>query len=114
MSSEFGHGLVIGKFHPFHRGHSHLISTAEARSDRVTAIVCGRQSDVVVPEQRAQWIRAVHPDVEVLVIDEDVVNLADDDSEGWANATARAVNGDRPDVVFTSELYGDAYAGFLS
>jgi len=113
MSSRFRHGLVIGKFHPFHRGHSHLISTAEARCDRVTAIVCGRRSDAVAPEQRAQWIRTVHPAVEVLVIDEDAVNLADDDSEGWANATEQALNGERPDVVFTSEDYGDAYAGFL-
>lgn len=113
MSGEFRHGLIIGKFHPFHRGHSHLISTAEARCDRVTAIVCGRRSDAVIPEQRAQWIRAVHPDVEVLVIDEDVVNLVDDDSEGWAKATELALNGERADVVFTSEDYGDAYAGFL-
>ena len=113
MSSEFGHGVVIGKFHPFHRGHSHLIGTAEARCDRVTAIVCGRAGDSVVPEQRARWIRTVHPDVEVLVIDQEVVDLADDDSEGWATATERALGGKRPDAVFTSEDYGDAYAGFL-
>src|SRR5438874_11347571 len=100
MSSHFRHGLVIGKFHPFHRGHSHLISTAEARCERVTAIVCGRQSDGVMPEQRAQWIRTVHPAVDVLVIDEDVVKLADDDSKGWARATEQALNGGRPDVVF--------------
>jgi HTH-type transcriptional repressor of NAD biosynthesis genes len=113
MSSQFRRGLVIGKFHPFHLGHSRLISTAESRCDRVTAIVCGRQSDAAPPEQRAEWIRTVHPAVDVLVIDEDVVNLADDDSEGWAKATEQALNGERPDVVFTSEDYGDAYAGFL-
>jgi NadR type nicotinamide-nucleotide adenylyltransferase len=113
MSTDFGHGVVIGKFHPFHRGHSHLISTAEARCERVTAIVCGRRSDPVPPEERGRWIRSVHPGVEVLVIDEDAVNLADDDSEGWATATTRALSGERPDVVFTSEDYGDAYAAFL-
>ena len=113
MSSQFGHGLAIGKFDPFHRGHGHLISTAEDRCARVTAIVCGRQSDAVPPEQRAQWIRTVHPAVDVLVIDEDVVNLADDDSEGWAKATEQALDGIPPDAVFTSEDYGDAYAGFL-
>jgi HTH-type transcriptional regulator, transcriptional repressor of NAD biosynthesis genes len=113
MSTRFRHGLVIGKFHPFHRGHSHLISTAEARCDRVTAIVCGHGSDAVLPEQRGRWIRTVHPAVDVLVIDQDVVDLADDDSEGWAKATVQALNGRRPDAVFTSEDYGDAYAGFL-
>ena len=113
MSARFGHGLVIGKFHPFHRGHSHLIGTAEARCDRVTAIVCGRRSDAVLPEQRAQWIRTIHPAVEVIVIDEEVVTLADDDSEGWAKVTEEALAGQRPDAVFTSEDYGAAYAGFL-
>jgi HTH-type transcriptional regulator, transcriptional repressor of NAD biosynthesis genes len=113
MSSEFKHGLVIGKFHPFHRGHGHLIRTAEARCERVTAIVCGRRSDAFSPEQRAQWIRTLHPALRVLVIDEDVVSLADDDSSGWAKATKRALEGDSPDAVFTSEDYGDAYASFL-
>lgn len=47
------------------------------------------------------------------MIDEDELDLADDDSEGWANATVRVLNGERPDVVFTSEDYGEAYAGFL-
>ncbi|HKU55869.1 MAG TPA: AAA family ATPase [Gaiellaceae bacterium] len=113
MSSDFGHGLVIGKFHPFHRGHGHLISTAEARCERVTAIVCGQAGDSVLPEQRARWIRILHPAVEVVVVDQDVANLADDDSEGWARVTERALAGDLPDAVFTSEDYGDAYARFL-
>ena len=113
MNGRFGHGLVIGKFHPFHHGHGYLIATAEAQCDRVTAIVCGRPSDAVIPEQRARWIRTIHPDVGVIVVDEDVVSLADDDSEGWAKATERALNGDQPDVVFTSEDYGDTYARFL-
>src|SRR2546430_2609055 len=47
MSSAFGHGLVIGKFHPFHRGHGHLLRAAESQCERVTAIVCGRRSDGV-------------------------------------------------------------------
>ncbi len=113
MSPTFGHGVVIGKFHPFHRGHGHLVSTAEARCERVTAIVCGRRTDAVSPERRAWWIRAIHPAVTVVVVDEDVVNVADDDSVGWARATVDALDGDRPDAVFTSEDYGDAYAGFL-
>ncbi|MDX6480544.1 MAG: HTH-type transcriptional regulator, transcriptional repressor of biosynthesis s [Gaiellaceae bacterium] len=113
MSGQFEHGLVIGKFHPFHRGHSHLIDTAEAQCERVTAIVCGRQSDAVRPERRAEWIRTIHPAVDVLVIDEDDVQLADDDSRGWATATEHALDGGRPDAVFTSEDYGDAYAAFL-
>ena len=36
-----GHGLVLGKFYPFHSGHSHLIRRAQRDSDRVTVQVLG-------------------------------------------------------------------------
>jgi HTH-type transcriptional repressor of NAD biosynthesis genes len=112
MTGRFGRGLVIGKFDPFHRGHSHLISTAESRCDCVTAIVCGKREDSVPAELRAAWIRAAHPAARVLVVDDDALGLADDDSEGWARATV-ALLGASPDAVFTSEDYGAAYASFL-
>ena len=36
----FKTGVVIGKFYPPHRGHKHLIDTAQAQADQVTVIVC--------------------------------------------------------------------------
>ncbi len=38
MVERQGHGLVIGKFYPLHRGHQHLIDTAAAACDRVTVV----------------------------------------------------------------------------
>jgi NadR type nicotinamide-nucleotide adenylyltransferase len=44
-----------------------------------------------------------------VVLDQDALGLADDDSAGWAAATIEAL-GRRPDAVFSSEGYGVAYA----
>jgi len=112
MSRRFPRGLVIGKFDPFHRGHGHLVAAAESRCERVTAIVCATTGDSVPAPVRAEWLSALHPALEVLVADQDALGLDDDDSEGWARATVDLL-GSTPDVVFTSEAYGDAYAGFL-
>lgn len=102
-------GLVIGKFYPPHRGHKHLIDTAKSQVDELTVIVCDHKDQAIAGQLRAQWIREIHPGVTVLVV-ADV--LPEDDSKGWAEYTLQVL-GYRPDVVFTSEPYGDAYASFL-
>jgi NadR type nicotinamide-nucleotide adenylyltransferase len=102
-------GLIVGKFLPPHAGHDFLIDTARAHVDALTVAVCDKPGQPIPAELRARWLRAAHPDVTVLVVAD---TLADDDSEGWAGYT-RAFLGYAPDVVFSSEDYGDAYAGFL-
>ncbi|HEY7992581.1 MAG TPA: AAA family ATPase [Candidatus Eremiobacteraceae bacterium] len=102
-------GLVVGKFHPPHRGHSFLIETAKTQVDDLTVFVCGRQDQAIPAGLRAQWLRAAHPGVEVRVVDD---ILKDDDSEAWA-AYCRTLLDYAPDAVFTSELYGDDFARFL-
>lgn len=102
-------GLVIGKFYPPHRGHKLLIDTACAQSDQVTVLICRRPGEMPPTEQRAAWLREIHPTAQVLMI-EDTVDS--DDSEGWARYTIEFL-GWSPDVVFTSESYGERYAHFL-
>ena len=101
-------GVVIGKFHPPHRGHLHLIRRARGRrrghGDRLRA---GGPADS--GSLRAEWLREMAPPARVIVV-EDV--LPPDDSRAWA-AYTREVLGYAPDLVFTSESYGDAYARFL-
>jgi HTH-type transcriptional repressor of NAD biosynthesis genes len=112
VSRDFDHGVVIGKFLPYHRGHKHLIAAAEQRCNRVSVIACGESSQAIPVELRGSWIAATHPAVDVHLVDQDDLGLADDDSAGWARATIDVL-GAPPDAVFTSEDYGDAYAGFL-
>jgi NadR type nicotinamide-nucleotide adenylyltransferase len=72
-------------------------------------IVCQRPGEVPRGELRAGWLREIHPGVRVLLIDD---TLDADDSRIWAENSIRWL-GYAPDVVFTSEDYGDAFAQHL-
>jgi HTH-type transcriptional repressor of NAD biosynthesis genes len=102
-------GLVIGKFYPPHRGHKFLIDTALAQVDHLDVLICVRPEQTISGELRAQWLREMHPSACVRAIDDPG---KDDDSAFWAKYTVRIL-GHAPDVVFTSEDYGEAYARLL-
>ena len=102
-------GVVIGKFYPPHRGHLHLIRAALAGADEVTVIVCERADQTLPGALRAAWLREMAPQARVIVVED---ALPADDSRAWA-AYTREVLGYAPDLVFTSETYGDDYARFL-
>jgi NadR type nicotinamide-nucleotide adenylyltransferase len=105
----FRTAVVIGKFYPPHRGHKFLIDTAASQADHVTVIVCGKKEHDISGELRGEWIREIHPDVSVLVIDD---IYSDDNSEEWAALTIGWL-GYVPDAVFTSEDYGERYAACM-
>jgi HTH-type transcriptional regulator, transcriptional repressor of NAD biosynthesis genes len=102
-------GLVIGKFYPPHRGHKLLIDTALAQSDELHVIVCDKPGQEPPANLRAGWIREIHPAARVHLIDD---RDDPDDSAIWA-ANCRRLLGFTPDVVFTSENYGDPFAACL-
>ncbi len=102
-------GLVIGKFYPPHRGHKFLIETAQRAVDRLDVLICVLHDQAISGDLRQSWLREIHPTANVMQIDD----IGDDDnSEVWAAYTKRIL-GQSPDMVFTSEGYGDAYARFL-
>lgn len=102
-------GIVVGKFYPFHSGHAHLIRSACAQADQVTVLVVDRSTQVFTGEERAEWIREMFPQVEVRVM-RDIEK--DDDSQAWADYTVSFL-GYHPDIVFTSEDYGEPYAKYM-
>ncbi len=104
------HGLIIGKFRPPHRGHSYLIRTGLEQVDRLTLVVSSRASDPIPAELRASWLRELFPTVDLRVWT--ATGYDPDDSELWANLTRRWL-GKTPDVVFSSEGYGNEYARYL-
>lgn len=108
--SLYKRGLIIGKFYPPHSGHKYLIDTARSKCERLTVVLCWKQSETIPAVLRAQWLRKLHPDVDIKVVEDN--KLSDDDSEGWAKFTLEIL-GYKPDVVFTSESYGDPYASFM-
>jgi NadR type nicotinamide-nucleotide adenylyltransferase len=104
-----GRGLVVGKFYPPHRGHKHLIDRATSVSDEVWVIVCKKPGEAPPGELRAAWLEEIHPRAHVMLIDD---TLDVDDSRVWAENSIRWL-GFVPDMVFTSEDYGDPFAYHL-
>ena len=102
-------GLVIGKFYPPHRGHKFLIETALRAVDHLDVLICVLPDQAISGDLRQCWLQELHPAANVMQI-EDIGD--DDNSEVWAAYTKRIL-GLSPDLVFTSEGYGDAYARFL-
>lgn len=101
-------GLIVGKFNPPHKGHSFLIECALSQVAELTVIVCDHPSQTIRGEQRAAWLREIHPQVTVLV----VPDTLGDDHAAWAKFTIATLHY-APDIVFTSENYGDAFSQFL-
>lgn len=99
-------GLVIGKFYPPHKGHKYLIDTALGQVDHLLVLVCDTPGQAIPAKKRAEWIEEIHPQVTVKVI-ADIMD--DENSQAWALHTKDFL-GSAPDVIFTSEDYGDAYA----
>ena len=102
-------GVVIGKFYPPHRGHKFLIEAALKVVDHLDVLICVRADQTIPGDLRETWLKEIHPSAHVRQIDD----FGDDDnSKAWAEYT-HSILGRAPDVVFTSESYGEAYARYL-
>lgn len=103
----FRHGLVIGKFYPFHAGHQNLVRSALARCERLTVEVLGASVESIPVEVRAGWIASEHPTAHVVhAMDDHPVDMAS--AAAW-DAHMAIIEGllDAPvDAVFTSDAYG--------
>ncbi len=102
-------GVIVGKFYPPHRGHKYLIDTGRSQVDSLTVLLCWKPGENPPGWLRAEWLREIHPDVNVIALED---TLPDDDSKAWAENTIKVL-GYVPDVVFTSEDYGYPYAAFM-
>jgi NadR type nicotinamide-nucleotide adenylyltransferase len=102
-------GITIGKFYPPHKGHSFLIESALSQVNELTVIVCDHKRQRISGAKRAAWLQEIHPAIHIRVLPD---IGADDDSVVWAKYTIESL-GYAPDVVFTSESYGNEYAKHL-
>ena len=101
-------GLIVGKFYPPHRGHSHLIRTARQQVDRLVVMVAHHPSQIIPGEQRRDWLQELHPDCEIHLVRDELPN----ESAPWAKFVVDYL-GHAPDVVFTSEDYGAEFARLM-
>lgn len=102
-------GVVIGKFNPPHNGHHFLIDTAQSQCKVLFVLICWKPDQNVPIEIRSRCITERHPEAEIIEVKDE---LDDDDTIGWATHTIEML-GKAPDVVFSSEDYGFAYANAM-
>lgn len=82
-------GLTLGKYAPLHKGHQLVIETALAEMDHVVVLIYDAPEQTLIPlAQRANWIRSLYPQVEVI--------------EGINGPTA---SGTTPEVMRIQEAY---------
>jgi len=110
-------GLIVGKFYPFHNGHKALIEYGLANCDVLSVVIIYKDDETVSGTARYNMIKETFKD-EInnhrldLQMRKDTWNR-DDDSAFWAKKALEFMDGFRPNVVFTSENYGDQWAGFI-
>lgn len=82
-------GLTLGKFAPLHRGHQYMIETAIKETDQVIVVIYDAPEVTDVPlNVRANWIKTLYPEVEVI--------------EGWNSPSDM---GDTPEIKAIQEKY---------
>lgn len=99
-------GITVGKFYPFHLGHDYLIGQAKAQVDRLVVLIGHKPTQAIPVEVRSNWIRQMHPDVEVIAAIEDIPEAP----EPWAERAIELLQGRKLDFAFTSEAYGEPWA----
>ncbi|MCE9581812.1 MAG: AAA family ATPase [Planctomycetes bacterium] len=105
-------GLVLGKFLPPHAGHLHLLAAARAQVDRLAVVVGSLKREPVPGALRFEWMRELCPRDDVFHLTEELPQEPHEHPRFWELWTAalRRFLPTGPDVVFTSESYGDELA----
>jgi len=104
-------GLVIGKFMPPHAGHLQLIAYAQSQVDQLFVVLFTKQAEPIPAALRLAWLRELLPGVTIYHIDREF-KVDFDDPEAWAFwvRAIRDVLPAGPDLVLSSEAYGDELA----
>jgi NadR type nicotinamide-nucleotide adenylyltransferase len=108
-------GLVLGKFLPPHAGHVYLIESARRQCDELSIVVGTLAREPIAGALRAQWMRALFPDLRVLHLTDENPQDPSEHPRFWDiwRDSLLAILPAPPDVVFTSDAYGARLAEVL-
>lgn len=110
---KFETGLIVGRFHPPHLGHSWFIDEAAGRCEHLVVFVNTRDGETVPGELRAKWLADLHPGVTVRQVAHNL-NTDWNDEELWAKWIAlfrdHWPHEVGPHAVFSSDPYVDELA----
>jgi NadR type nicotinamide-nucleotide adenylyltransferase len=108
-------GFILGKFLPPHRGHLYLIEQASQQVDKLTVLVCSLVSEPIAGELRVRWLRELFPHVDFHHCTDENPSYPHEHPDFWniwLNSVRKFVPLG-PEVVFSSEMYGDELAARL-
>ncbi len=112
---KFATGMILGKFMPVHKGHQYLIDFAKARVEQLTVIVGTLESEPIPGLLRYEWVKELYPDVNVQHCTDENPQYPHEHPDFWKLwvKSIRKFLPIGPDLVFTSEDYGDELARHL-
>ncbi|MFL6215686.1 MAG: AAA family ATPase [Blastocatellia bacterium] len=112
VGQKFATGMILGKFMPPHRGHQRLIDFARQRVGHLTILVCSLEREPIPGRLRVEWMKEMYPDAYVIHITDDNPSEPHEHPRFWEiwTETVRRRLPTGPDVIFTSETYGDELA----
>jgi HTH-type transcriptional repressor of NAD biosynthesis genes len=107
-NSLFPTGLIVGRFHPPHLGHSWFIDRAAQQCDSLVVFVNTRAGETVPGTLRATWLADLHPQVTVVEVAHDL-DTDWNDEDLWAKWIAlfrrHWPHPTGPHAVFSSDSY---------
>jgi HTH-type transcriptional regulator, transcriptional repressor of NAD biosynthesis genes len=105
-------GLILGKFLPPHLGHQYLLDFAAAYVESLTVLVGSLAREPIPGTLRAGWVEEMCPRARVLHVTDENPQEPHEHPDFWRIwiDTIRRRVPEGPDVVFTSEAYGDELA----
>ncbi len=108
-------GLVLGRFMPPHAGHLYLIERAAAQVGRLELILLSRTEDSIPGSLRAGWLEQLVPGNVRLwhVANRHPRDYSDPDVWQKWRKLVESVLPESPDLVFSSEDYGNQLAELL-
>jgi HTH-type transcriptional regulator, transcriptional repressor of NAD biosynthesis genes len=111
-AQKFATGMILGKFMPPHRGHQHLIDFARERVGQLTILVCSLEREPMPGRLRYEWLKELCPDVRIIHVTDENPQEPHEHLRFWEiwTETVRRHMPAGPEVVFTSEAYGDELA----
>jgi HTH-type transcriptional regulator, transcriptional repressor of NAD biosynthesis genes len=110
----YEHGVIIGKFMPVHAGHQYLIDVARSQVRNLTVMVCTLEDEPIPGRLRHEWVKELYPDINVIHVTDENPSYPEENPDFW-NIWRRTILSRvaRPDVIFTSEDYGEQLAQIL-
>lgn len=110
-----GHGMILGKFLPPHRGHQWLIDFGTAYCEQLTVLVCSLDREPIPGYLRYQWVCEMCPNANCIHVNEDLPQEPSEHEAFWSIwKQVIEKNVRHPiDFVFASEDYGWELADVL-